>query len=128
VSINRDLCFRILAIGAVLAAGYHAAGLAGLLANSQAPAWRHALFIAIDLVLAWYLLRRPLWMFPLFVLLFIQQAVSHGRHAIDLYRSRHVIDYISLVDLAALSIGLVLLTLDARNRLRNRPTHNALAG
>jgi hypothetical protein len=126
VSLNRAFWFRLLSVGAVLAAGYHAAGLADLLPNSQTPDWRHALFVAIDLVLAWYLLRRPLWMFPLFVLLFIQQAVSHGQNAIALWRSRHVIDYISAVDLGALLLGLVLLIADLKAGLRNPPTHNGL--
>ncbi len=125
---NRELWFRILAAGAVLAAAYHAAGLADLLPNSRTPDWRHALFIGIDLVLAGYLLRRPLWMFPLFVLLFVQQAVSHGQYALELWRTRHEFDYISLIDLVALSLALVLLSLDLKDRLRNRPAHNAQAG
>jgi hypothetical protein len=127
VSNNRDICFRILAVGAVLAAAYHAAGLADLLPSSRTPDWRHALFIGIDLLLAWYLLRRPLWMFPLFVFLFVQQAVSHGQYAIELWQTRRVFDYISLIDLAALLFALVLLIADLKDRLRNQPAHNARA-
>jgi hypothetical protein len=54
--------------------------------------------------------------------------VSHGQYALELWRTRHEFDYISLIDLVALSLALVLLSLDLKDRLRNRPAHNAQAG
>jgi hypothetical protein len=125
---GRVFLFRLLAVGSAIAAIYHLAGAFGILPGNHSPVWRHVLFVAIDVIIVWYLLNRPLWMFPLYVILFVQQAVSHGSHIIKLWHQQHSVDYISVVDLAALSTGLVLLTIDLRDRLRNPPAHNGRAG
>jgi hypothetical protein len=78
---SRDLmrrAFAFLALGFAIGAGYHliaallpAFGIAG-------PRWRHILFVGIDLLTAWYMLRRPLWLLPAFLVLVAQQVYNDG--------------------------------------------------
>ena len=113
---SRAAIFVALAALSAAAAAYHLAGTLGLLAGDTTPQWRHALFIAIDLVGVWYLLRRPLPLLPLFAILVGQQFVSHGGRAIRWWFASARVDAISIGTLVALSIAFVLLILDARDR------------
>ena len=113
---SRHTIFAVLAALSAGAAAYHVAGALGQLSGDTTPHWRHALFIAIDLVGVWYLLRRPLLLLPIFAVLVGQQFVSHGSRAIRWWAESARIDAISIGTLAALSIAFVLLILDARDR------------
>jgi hypothetical protein len=113
---SRHTMFAVLAALSAGAAAYHVAGALGQLTGDATPRWRHALFIAIDLVGAWYLVRRPLPLLPVFALLVGQQFVSHGGRAIRWWVQSARVDTISIGTLVALSIAFVLLILDARDR------------
>jgi hypothetical protein len=108
--------FYWLSAGALIAAAYHGAGFFGMLANKAYPHWRHGLFVGIDLVLACYLLRRPIWGLPVFLILAVQQTGSHGGHLIRSWTELGQFDWISIIDLTGIYLGLALLVLDARNR------------
>jgi hypothetical protein len=49
-----------------------------LFAPDSSPAWRHALFVALNLGVAWGCWRRPRWFVWAFGLLLVQQLYSHG--------------------------------------------------
>lgn len=113
---SRHTIFAVLAALSAVAASYHVAGLLGQLSGDTTPHWRHALFIVIDGVGVWYLLRRPLPLLPIFGVLVGQQFVSHGGRAIRWWGASGRVDAISIGTLVALSIAFVLLILDARDR------------
>jgi hypothetical protein len=113
-----EIWFKMLAVGAIVAAFYHLAAALGQIPGNTSPLWRHLLFVGIDIVLAIYLLKRPVWGFPFFCLLFLQQAVSHGEAAIRRFRAGQI-DTISIIDLSVLAIALILLIVDLRGRLKS---------
>ena len=113
---SRHTIFAVLAALSAGASAYHVAGALGQLSGDTTPHWRHALFIAIDVVGVWYLLRRPLPLLPIFGVLVVQQFMSHGGRAIRWWVESARIDSISIGTLVALSVTFVLLILDARDR------------
>jgi hypothetical protein len=115
----RDLLFRVSAVGAVIAAMFHAAAMlspaiARLEYSPTYPAARHVVFIIIDLALGWLLLRRPRWLVWAFAVLTLQQLNGHGRGAWTLWTEHRRIDWISVVvSVFALAV-LALLIIDRR--------------
>jgi hypothetical protein len=112
----RQRLFTALAAGSALAVAYHIAGAAGLLGSDATPVLRHLLFVGIDSVGVWYLLKRPIVLLPVFIALCVQQAQSHGGRALRWWTLDGRVDVISLVTLLGLAIALVALVLDARDR------------
>lgn len=108
--------FAWLAAGSALAAVYHLAGVLGALSTDATPVWRHLLFVTIDSVGVWYLLRRPLALLPLYCLIYVQQLHSHGVRALRWWALDARIDYLSVGTLLALSVALGALVIDARDR------------
>ena len=115
-TLTRTSTFPIFATLSACAAAYHVAGALGMLSGSESQPLRHAVFVAIGLTGIWYFLRRPIVLLPLFVLLTIQQFGSHGARALRWWTRDGTVDVISLFTLIALSVALVLLMLDARDR------------
>jgi hypothetical protein len=113
---NRQPYFVALAALSAGAAAYHVAGVAGQIPSDGSPLWRHALFVAIDLLGAWYLIRRPIALLPAFVVVVCQQYLSHGSRAMRWWNEFARIDTLSIGTLVMLTVALVLLMLDARDR------------
>jgi hypothetical protein len=107
--------FPLIAVAAALAALWHMAGILGLNHHTRFPPWRHAIFVAVDLGAAWYLLHRPRWGLPLFILLAVQQSISHGSSLFRHWRAGQP-DWMSLVVLAIIYATLGLLMVDNRYR------------
>ena len=117
----RAKCFSAFAALSACSAAYHTAGALGMLTGSESPWWRHTIFVAIGVTGIWYFLRRPIALLPLFILLTVQQFGSHGARALRWWMRDQRVDVISIFTLTALSVALVLLVLDARDRsVRNR--------
>ncbi len=114
MSISRETAFRILAFGALGAAFYHLLAAFGIFANSPSPPAKHLLFVAIDVALAWYLIKRPRWFFPVFLVLLIQQTVTHGQSIAERFHRAGQFDVLSVVDLAWFYMALALLIIDMR--------------
>lgn len=115
------LAFRIAAIGALVAAVIHATALTvpAFAAAAYPPAYplrRHALFVAIDLILALLFVRRPGWFVWVYAVLTVQVIAGHGGAA---WASWHRDGHIALIDAAAIiavPLGLGLLVVDRRAR------------
>jgi hypothetical protein len=73
------------------------------------------MFVAVDLAAAWYLIRRPLWGLPFFLLLAIQQSISHGSSLFRHWQAGQP-DWISLAVLGVIYASLGLLMADIRRR------------
>jgi len=71
------------------------------------PVWRHVLFTAINLGVAWGCWRRPRWFIGAFGLLLVQQLYSHGLDLAQAWPQR--IDWNSVVVLVGMPlVGLAL--------------------
>jgi hypothetical protein len=76
--VSREALFRILAVLFAGAAVYHAVAFFDPAFSDGGAHWRHAVFCAIDLLFAWYILRRPRWFLWAFGLLTLETLWSHG--------------------------------------------------
>ena len=112
---HSSIFFALAALSSA-AAVYHMVGAAGQLSSDASPPWRHTVFVGIDLLGAWYLVRRPLMLLPAFVLLVCQQYLSHGGRALRWWTESARIDTLSIGTLVMLTVALVLLLVDARDR------------
>ncbi len=81
-----------------------------------APRWRHGLFILINALGAWLVLRRPPGLVLPFLAITLQQMYSHGTRALTWWHREQRVDWISLCIIVILPLALVLLIKDARER------------
>jgi hypothetical protein len=81
--------------------------LYSLFAPDSSPPARHALFVAINLGVAWACWQKPRWFIWLFLPLLLQQLYSHGTDFARAWPSR--IDWQSLVVLVGMPIVAVAL-------------------
>jgi hypothetical protein len=112
------------------AAIYHALAivLPTIDAASPAPAWRHALFFAINAAAAIGLVRRPRGFWAAFAILTAQQICSHGSAAFFAWRDERRVDYVSLAVIVAMLLVLALLVRDARSSSRSAPSQKTIHG
>jgi hypothetical protein len=109
-----ETLFRIFAALIAGAAVYHVVGLFVPALSPQTPAWRHGLFVAINAVAAWLMLRRPPWFWVLFGLLTLQQLYGHGSKIMSVWRDEGQIEWISLATVIAMPVMTYLLYRDWR--------------
>lgn len=105
------LGFSLLAIAAAI---YHFIGIFYFV--DKTPAWRHILFVFIDLVAAYGFVKRSGWFIVFFVILAIQQLYSHGQYAIRLWQNEHAIHWISIGIIILLPVAIILLIIDQRSK------------
>lgn len=110
--------FTVLALAFLVAAGYHAVAAVAPAIGIGGQRWRHVLFVAINLLTAWYLLRRPRWLLPAFLALIAQQVHSHGGGLVRLWRTQHRVDWVSALVLATFAAALALVLREAWARRR----------
>lgn len=111
--------FWIFALFWVIAAAYHLVGLFGL-ANDD-PAWRHALFVVIDLLLAYGILKRPRYFSWLFLVFLVQQSYTHGSRFLNQWEQQGTVDWISLLVLVVLPVVFYWLRKDEKARQATAP-------
>jgi len=112
---NWTWLFRALAVGFLCAGVFHAAAFRdGTLEPRMSPSG-HALFVAINLVVAVGMLIRPRGFIALFAVLCVQQLISHGEWA---WKAWHVgnFDWRSIIVLVTMPLMLFALIRDARLR------------
>jgi hypothetical protein len=114
---RRDFFFRTLAVGSLGAAVFHALSATGVVPGDGSPAWRHALFVVVDVAGAWALWLRPRWLLWPLALLTVQQFTSHGSRIVRWWQADRAVDWISIVLLAALSVAVVLLWQERRKQV-----------
>ena len=76
------------------------------------PAWRHTIFVLINCICIYALLKRPAWFVWFVGLLTLQQWYSHGSYAVELWQTAHKIHWISLGVIVLLPILFILLIFD----------------
>lgn len=103
-----------MAVGFVLAAAYHLTALlvpafAKIAYSAHYPVWRHIIFIFIDGTFAYLFVARPNWLIWPYILLTLQVINGHGRGAWLVWREQQQIDWISIVVVIGISLGLAAL-------------------
>ena len=113
---SRKLLFRIISVLFVGAAVYHAAVFLHPAFRSGGAHWRHAVFFLIDLVCAWFLLKRPRWFVFAFGALTLETLYGHGMHAWMMWNTHGQIDWLSVCVLIVVPLTLALLIEDTLKR------------
>lgn len=73
-----QILFIVFALLAAAAMIYHIIG--AIKPFDATPAWRHILFIGINIICIYGLVKRPVWFTWFWLLLTLQQLYSHGSH------------------------------------------------
>ncbi|MEI9808636.1 MAG: hypothetical protein WDO16_12675 [Bacteroidota bacterium] len=107
---QKETIFNTLAVLSAIAALYHIAGI--FYKVNDSPVWRHSLFIFINLICTYGLLKRPAWFVWFFLLLLLQQLYSHGSDIIRSWKNDHPIDWISIVVVILMPLAFILLLKD----------------
>jgi hypothetical protein len=108
--------FRIIAVLFIGAAIYHAVAFLEPAFIAGGSPWRHATFCGIDILCAWYILRRPLWFVVAFVVLTLQQIYSHGARAWIWWHTARRLDWLSFAVLVVVPCILTFLIADGIER------------
>jgi hypothetical protein len=114
--VSREILFRILAALFVGASAYHAAAFFDPAFSQGGAPWRHAAFYGIDLLCAWFFLKRPLWFVFAFTVLTLETLRGHGSHAWMLWQTEKRLDWFSIVVIGTVLYAFLLLAQDAFGR------------
>lgn len=104
---GRATVFRVLATVFAIAALQHLLG--ALDAHGDGSAGRHLVFVGINALVAVGLWRRPPFFAWVFVVLALQQLMSHGGEIVRAWTKEHRIDWLSMAVLAVVISTAVLL-------------------
>jgi hypothetical protein len=110
-----NILFIVFAILSGAAAIYHFTGIFYKLNSS--PVWRHVVFIFINIISIYGLLKRPQWFTQFFFVLMVQQLYSHGRDLLWHWNHEHRIDWISSAVLIFMPVVFIFLLLEKRKVL-----------
>ena len=84
------------------------------------PAWRHAIFVLINCICIYGLLKRPKWFVWFVGLLTLQQWYSHGSYAVELWQTAHKIHWPSVGVLVLMPVSFILLIFDRREKAKTK--------
>jgi hypothetical protein len=101
--VRSPLPSRLAAAAFAAVAAFHAVALVAPGVAPPSPAWRHALFVVVNGAYAVGFAVRPRWLFVAFLLLAVQQVVSHGAAFVNA-RAEGWVDWQSLVVLGSLPL------------------------
>lgn len=95
----------------------HVRALIDPAADPDSPAWRHGLFVGINLIAVAGFILRPWFFLPALVVLAIQQGSSHGVRAVEA-ASHGAIAWADWAVIATFLVGITALTWDLVTRRR----------
>jgi hypothetical protein len=91
---------------------YHIKGI--FYPTTLTQAWRHGIFVLVNIISIYGIIKRPKWFFWFIAILTLQQWYSHGSYAIHLWQVENKIDWISIADIILLPLLLTLLFVGRR--------------
>jgi len=112
----RERIFQLFAFFFLITAVYHFAGL--FYPVNDAPKWRHALFVGINLLCIYGMLKRPKWFMYFFFVLLVQQLNGHGASLMDYWNKNHSISWIDLSVVLTAPLMFLMLAYDWQDKRR----------
>jgi len=109
------IIYPVLSVAFGLAAIYHLAAFISPGFFPPCPAWRHLLFIVLNIVGLLLSIRRWIWFWIPFTLLTIQQMISHGSRAYEWWTLNNRIDMISIIIMLSMPVMAVVLFRDFKS-------------
>ena len=107
-----QVLFIVFALLALAATVYPAIG--SIKPFDATPAWRHILFVGINIICIYGLLKRPYWFIWFWTLLTLQQLCSHGSHFVRLL-SENKFTWIDFGVLVLMPVIFILMLIDKRS-------------
>lgn len=117
---RQHILYSILAVAFSIAFIYHVAAVLRPDSFPPSPAWRHILFIFLNLAGLLLSLKKWKWFWIPFALFTIQQLIAHGGRAYAWWTIYHRIDFVSLLIMVIMPVGASLLLCDFRAYLKNK--------
>ena len=114
--------FYVAALASVVALFIHAKGF--FYPTELTPAWRHALFVFINIICIYGFLKRPKWFIWFVVILTLQQCFSHGSYALHLWQAENKIHWISVCDVIFLPVLVCLLFIERKTKSLTNSVHS----
>ena len=114
----RNILFLVFAVLTVLIAAYHFLAIFNKFDNS--PAWRHFLFVGINLFCTYGVLKRPKYFVYFVAILLVQQYYSHGAYLVNLWLEKGQIHLQSVFVLLLFPIALICLNEDRKLKKRKK--------
>ena len=111
---TRKKLFILFSFFACLAALYHFVGI--FYQFDKSPPWRHAIFVAINLICIYGFIKRPKYFFYFLLALLIQQCYSHGTYLWNMWMEQKKIHWLSVIDIVVLIAGFICLYEDKREQ------------
>ncbi len=96
----------------LVASVYHLTGV--FFKINSSPVYRHLIFVFINLIGVYGFSKRPKYFIYFYCLLIIQQYYSHGQFLLKIWHSYHHVNWISLIVLILLPVGLIAMIDDCR--------------
>ena len=109
-----DIIFTSFALIAFLAVLYHVKGI--FYPTADTTGWRHAVFVVINIIGIFGLIKRSNWFILFVMILTVHQWYSHGSYAYMLWQKEHSIHWISLGVIIFLPLLLILLIAEKKNK------------
>jgi len=93
---NRQYLFLTVAGLLFCVSGYHFYGLFDSSLRPGYPPLRHLVFVVVNLLLAYFMIKRSKYVLPFLAVLVMQQLYSHGGSLMRHYSEEHALNYIDL--------------------------------
>jgi hypothetical protein len=101
---------------------YHIKGI--FYPTQLTPAWRHGIFVLINIITIYGVLKRPKWFIWFVAFLTIQQWYSHGSYALHLWQTENKIHWISVGVILLLPVLVWLLFIDKKIKSPTTAAHS----
>ena len=112
-----SIIFIVAAIASFAALLFHLKGI--FYPSVETPAWRHVVFIAVNSICIYGVIKRPGWFIWFVGLLTLQQCYSHGSYAIELWQKQHSVHWVSVCVVIFMPVLFVLLLIDRKFKLKD---------
>jgi hypothetical protein len=116
------IIFYAFAIISFIVMLYHIRGI--FYPTNLTPAWRHGIFVLVNIICIYGLQKRPMWFIWFVGMLTLQQWYSHGSYAIHLWQEENKIHWVSILDVVLLPILVRMLFIDRKIKYPTNPAHS----
>jgi hypothetical protein len=114
------IIFYVFAIIGFIAMLHHIKGI--FYPTILSPSWRHCIFVFINIISIYGVIKRPKWFIWFVILLTVQQWYSHGGYALHIWQTESKIHWISIADIILLPLLVTLLIFERKKNIKICPT------
>ncbi len=123
-SMNKKIIFNTAAVLLSIALIFHVKGF--FYPSPPTPAWRHGVFVLINITCIYGVLKRPGWFLWFVVSLTMQQWYSHGSYILEFWKLQHRVHWISVGAIVLMPVLFFVLLADrkTKKKVSANPLHS----